>query len=91
MQTACSHLEEIFVTRPARYVCEECEALGERWVHLRMCLTCGYLGCCDASRHKHATQHFHDTGHPLMRSIEPGESWAWCYIDKTFLDDLIES
>ncbi|PEG62231.1 UBP-type zinc finger domain-containing protein [Mycolicibacterium boenickei] len=62
--------------------CQECEELGEHnWAHLRMCLTCGHVGCCDSSPHQHATKHFHQSGHPVMRSAEPGESWRWCYID----------
>ncbi|KUI27416.1 hypothetical protein AU196_08010 [Mycobacterium sp. IS-1742] len=62
--------------------CEGCADLGENtWAHLRMCLTCGYVGCCDSSPHQHATAHFQHTGHPVMRSAEPGESWRWCYID----------
>ncbi|BCI51290.1 hypothetical protein NIIDNTM18_05680 [Mycolicibacterium litorale] len=62
--------------------CEGCAELGEStWAHLRMCLTCGHVGCCDSSPHQHATEHFRSTGHPVMRSAEPGESWRWCYID----------
>lgn len=89
MATACSHLEQIRVTEPSVHVCEDCVALGDRWVHLRMCLICGYVGCCDNSKNKHATKHFHVTGHPLIRSIEPGESWVWCYVDNVFLDDVL--
>ncbi|KUI23676.1 UBP-type zinc finger domain-containing protein [Mycobacterium sp. GA-2829] len=62
--------------------CEGCAELGEEtWAHLRVCLVCGHLGCCDSSPHQHATEHFRRTGHPVMRSAEPGESWRWCYID----------
>jgi uncharacterized UBP type Zn finger protein len=62
--------------------CQECIELGdETWAHLRMCLTCGHVGCCDSSPHLHASEHFHATGHPVMRSAEPGENWRWCYID----------
>ena len=62
--------------------CQECAELGEsNWAHLRMCLSCGHVGCCDSSFHKHATAHFHKTGHPVMRSAEPGENWRWCYVD----------
>jgi uncharacterized UBP type Zn finger protein len=62
--------------------CEGCAELGEdTWAHLRVCLTCGHVGCCDSSPHQHATEHFRKTGHPVMRSAEPGESWRWCYID----------
>ncbi|HTN54278.1 MAG TPA: UBP-type zinc finger domain-containing protein [Anaeromyxobacter sp.] len=62
--------------------CEECLASGDRWVHLRLCRTCGHVGCCDSSKNKHATRHFHATKHPVMRSFEPGESWSWCYVDE---------
>jgi uncharacterized UBP type Zn finger protein len=62
--------------------CEDCKEDGkDAWAHLRMCLTCGYVGCCDSSPHRHASEHFAQTGHPVMRSIEPGENWRWCYID----------
>jgi len=62
--------------------CLDCAEDGEfTWAHLRMCMTCGHVGCCDSSPHQHATEHFRTTGHPVMRSAEPGESWRWCYID----------
>ncbi|MCT7658673.1 UBP-type zinc finger domain-containing protein [Mycobacterium deserti] len=62
--------------------CQDCKEDGtDAWAHLRMCLMCGYVGCCDSSPHQHATAHFHATGHPVMRSVEPGENWRWCYID----------
>jgi len=62
--------------------CHGCDELGETtWAHLRMCLGCGHVGCCDSSPHQHASEHFHATGHPVMRSAEPGENWRWCYID----------
>jgi uncharacterized UBP type Zn finger protein len=62
--------------------CEDCKEDGkDAWAHLRMCLTCGHVGCCDSSPHQHASEHFEQTGHPLMRSVEPGENWRWCYID----------
>lgn len=60
--------------------CDECVAAGDRWVHLRMCLVCGQVACCDSSPSRHATAHFHATGHPVMRSAEPGEDWRWCYV-----------
>lgn len=62
--------------------CEECLASGGRWVHLRLCLSCGHVGCCDSSPGKHATAHFKGTGHPVMRSFQPGEDWRWCYLDE---------
>jgi uncharacterized UBP type Zn finger protein len=68
--------------------CEECLRTGDTWVHLRVCLACGHVGCCDQSRNKHATRHFHATNHPLIRSGERGEDWGWCYAHKTFREPL---
>jgi EmrB/QacA subfamily drug resistance transporter len=79
----CGHLELVLDPAPHAQGCEDCLRLGERWVHLRMCLTCGYVGCCDASRRRHATAHFWSTQHPIVRSLEPGETWRWCYLDDT--------
>ncbi len=62
--------------------CEECLAAGGRWVHLRLCRACGHVGCCDSSPGRHATAHFHESGHPVMRSFERGETWSWCYVDQ---------
>ena len=62
--------------------CEECLASGLRWVHLRLCLKCGHVGCCDASEGRHAFHHYEETGHPIVRSHEPGETWGWCWIDE---------
>ena len=62
--------------------------MGDTWIHLRLCLTCGHVGCCDSSKNKHATKHFHATGHPLIESYEPGEDWAWCYIDEVVLQPI---
>lgn len=81
MAGKCTHLDEIKVRETNQHECEECVEKGDTWVHLRMCLTCGHVGCCDSSKNKHATKHFHRTRHPLMRSIEPGENWIWCYVD----------
>lgn len=80
----CTHLDTITVRElpPPPLRCEECAKIGAPWVHLRMCLTCGKLGCCDNSPNRHASGHFHETGHALMRSAEPYESWAWCYVDE---------
>ena len=61
--------------------CEECLKMGDTWVHLRLCLTCGHVGCCDNSKNKHATKHFHTTKHPVIKSFEPGEDWKYCYVD----------
>jgi len=82
MSGKCSHLDQIKVRKAAKRVCEECAKTGDTWVHLRMCLICGQVGCCDSSKNQHATKHYHQTSHPLMRSIEPGESWIWCYVDQ---------
>jgi uncharacterized UBP type Zn finger protein len=82
MATICRHVQLIRDVAPRAAGCEECLRTGMRWVHLRMCLVCGHVGCCDQSPGKHATQHFHLTGHPVMRSLEPGESWGWCYVDQ---------
>jgi hypothetical protein len=85
MKTKCTHLDEVKFLQPASHVCQECIDMGDRWVHLRMCLVCGHVACCDSSKNKHATKHFHTTSHPLMRSIELGEKWGWCYVDEVML------
>lgn len=81
---ACSHFDKIRDVTPRTPGCEECLLMGARWVHLRLCLTCGHVGCCDDSVNRHATAHFHTTGHPMVRSIEPAEDWGWCYVDRRF-------
>ncbi len=84
---ACPHVKDhVKKVKPRTKGCEECLKMGDRWVHLRMCLECGKVGCCDSSKNRHATAHFHQEGHPIMRSIEPGEDWRWCYIDEIELD-----
>jgi uncharacterized UBP type Zn finger protein len=82
MAKKCTHRDMIRAVTPSAPGCEECIQLGDEWVHLRICLTCGHVGCCDNSKNKHAAQHFHATGHPIMQSLEPGEDWKWCYIDQ---------
>lgn len=82
---ACTHLDRITTVRPRTPGCEECLRDGTRWVHLRLCLSCGHVGCCDSSPHQHATAHWHETQHPIMRSLEPGETWGWCYPDEVEL------
>src|SRR5712675_911284 len=82
----CTHLGQVQDVKPHTKGCEECLKMGDRWVHLRLCLSCGHVGCCDSSKNKHATKHFHATKHPIVRSIEPGEDWGWCYIDNLELD-----
>lgn len=88
MEASFTHFGEIRVTETDKRVCEECAKTGDSWVQLRMCLICGHVGCCDSSKNKHAARHFHKTHHPLMRSIEPGEAWVWCYVDKEMAADL---
>lgn len=82
---ACTHLKQIRITDTEIRACEDCVKIGDTWVHLRMCLICGHVGCCDESKNQHATRHFKATTHPLIRSLEPGESWAWCYVDEVEL------
>lgn len=81
----CQHLGQIHVVTPSAQGCQECLKSGSRWVHLRLCLTCGHVGCCDSSPHRHATKHFHATHHPIIQSFEPGEDWRWCYIDQAIV------
>ena len=84
MTAGCAHLDTIEVADAPGDVagCAECLAQGSRWVHLRMCQRCGHIGCCDNSPGRHATGHFQETGHPIIRSAEPGEDWSWCYVDE---------
>ncbi len=85
MSDPCTHLDLIQAVTPTANGCQECLVIGDSWVHLRQCLICGHVGCCDSSKNKHATKHFQGTQHPMMKSIEPGEDWRWCYVDKTFV------
>lgn len=78
----CRHLAAIQTVAPGSEGCEECLALGDTWLHLRLCLSCGHVGCCDQSKNRHARKHFEASGHPIIRSFEPGEDWAWCYVDR---------
>jgi uncharacterized UBP type Zn finger protein len=87
MSNVCSHLGEIRVSTTDKHGCEECLKSGDSWVHLRLCMECGHVGCCDSSKNKHATKHFHRTQHPLVRSMERGESWIWCYVDQDIVGD----
>jgi uncharacterized UBP type Zn finger protein len=82
----CSHLDRIRDVEPRTDGCEECLRTGGEWVHLRMCLSCGHVGCCDESPNRHATKHFRRTRHPIMRSLEPGETWMWCFVDEVGMD-----
>jgi uncharacterized UBP type Zn finger protein len=78
----CEHVAGLGEVVPSGSGCKECLETGGRWVHLRLCLSCGQVGCCDSSPNRHASKHFHATGHPVVRSFEPGESWRWCYADQ---------
>jgi uncharacterized UBP type Zn finger protein len=79
----CSHLKQVNLeTQPRTKGCEECEKIGDDWVALRLCLSCGHVGCCDSSKNKHGTKHFKSTNHPVIESFEPGENWKWCFVDE---------
>ncbi len=84
-QATCPHLKEVRQVTPSGKGCKECLEMGDTWVHLRECLSCGHVGCCDSSKNKHATKHFDQTKHPVMQSFEPGENWRWCYVDEIYL------
>jgi uncharacterized UBP type Zn finger protein len=81
---SCSHLDQVEILRPPAEIagCEECLKIGGTWLHLRMCQTCGRIGCCDSSPNRHATRHARDAEHPVLRSAEPGEEWSWCVVDE---------
>jgi uncharacterized UBP type Zn finger protein len=81
----CAHTGQARAVSPSAQGCEECLAMGDTWVHLRICMSCGHVGCCDSSKNKHATAHHRATRHPIIKSLEPGETWAWCYEDATVL------
>lgn len=85
--TACPHLELLprDVTADSDVGCSDCLAIGSSWVHLRECLVCGHVACCDSSPNRHATAHFTATSHPVMRSVEPSEDWRWCYVDSALV------
>ena len=86
VNNACVHAKEIKNVKPSAEGCEECLKIGSNWVHLRMCMSCGHVGCCDSSPNTHATKHHHKTGHPIIKSFEPGENWMYCYEDKGFME-----
>ncbi len=77
----CSHMDQIHDVSPDATGCSQCITMGDTWVHLRMCLSCGSVGCCDSSKNTHATKHFQSTSHPIIRSQEPGEGWIYCFVD----------
>ena len=86
MSSLCRHLKFAVTNAPNTAGCEECLASGESWVHLRLCRTCGHVGCCDDSKNQHATKHYHSTRHPIITSLESGEDWSWCYVDEIAME-----
>jgi hypothetical protein len=82
----CTHLGSIREVEPDADGCSECRELGDSWMHLRLCMTCGHVACCDSSKNRHATRHAEAAGHPILRSFEPGEDWMWCVVDQAYLD-----
>jgi uncharacterized UBP type Zn finger protein len=87
MAEGCAHLSEVRDVPPRTpQGCEECLKTGGQWVELRLCLTCGHVGCCDSSPGTHATRHFQQSRHPIIRSFQPGEDWGWCYVDEIMLE-----
>jgi hypothetical protein len=86
MTDPCSHLDQIREVTPSADGCEDCLRIGGRWVHLRLCLTCGHVGCCDSSPNRHASAHARQEDHPIVRSFEPGERWIWCFVDRVALE-----
>lgn len=85
MATRCEHLDQINDVSPSAEGCEECLKMGDDWVHLRECLICGHVGCCDSSKNRHATRHFQSTTHPIIASFEPSEDWRYCYVDEVLI------
>jgi uncharacterized UBP type Zn finger protein len=85
MNSPCSHLDQIHSVFAGVDGCEDCRKTGDSWVHLRLCLVCGHVGCCDSSKNRHATKHAHESSHPIVGSIERGEAWRYCYIDDVIL------
>jgi uncharacterized UBP type Zn finger protein len=89
MADACTHLDVVDeAAEPSSTGCEDCQRTGDGWRHLRMCRVCGHVGCCDSSPNRHATRHWRESAHPLVRSIEPGERWVWCYADEVVATEL---
>jgi uncharacterized UBP type Zn finger protein len=84
----CVHLGQIREVTPSARGCEDCLKTGDAWVHLRLCESCGHVGCCDSSPNRHATKHYRATGHPVIKSFEPGEDWGYCYVDDLFVETL---
>ncbi|WP_454831678.1 UBP-type zinc finger domain-containing protein [Pseudoxanthomonas wuyuanensis] len=81
MSARCKHLSAVVTVTPSAAGCQECLAIGSPWVHLRLCRSCGHVGCCDSSPMRHASAHFRQTGHPIIEGYDPPEGWGWCYVD----------
>ena len=86
MMIKCKHFKDLKNVIPTSNGCADCLKTGDVWIHLRLCLICGHVGCCDNSKNKHATKHFKNTSHPVIKSFEKGEGWSWCYLDKLFFE-----
>lgn len=86
----CQHLSQIEVVTPSGDGCKECLEMDDTWVHLRLCMSCGHVGCCDSSKNKHATKHYQTTLHPIIMSYQPGEVWGWCYVEQAYFESLPE-
>jgi hypothetical protein len=84
----CEHLDQIHEVTPSSSGCEECLQIGDDWVHLRLCRSCGHVGCCDNSKNRHATKHHHQTGHDIIQTFEAGEDWMYCYVDDVFMEPV---
>src|SRR5882724_6690886 len=90
MARKCAHTDQTRAVTARTDGCEECLLTGVEWVHLRLCLSCGHVGCCDDSKNKHATAHFNSSRHPIVESLEPGEGWRWCYVDELLIPSEID-
>jgi uncharacterized UBP type Zn finger protein len=88
MTEGCEHFGDIRPVVPRTNGCEECLKLGVKWTELRVCLTCGHVGCCEDSHHAHALQHFNATGHPMISSLARGDTWGWCYVHRRYFDPM---
>ena len=86
MTEPCEHASGIGQVTPRTSGCEECMALGAKWNELRVCLSCGHVGCCEDSEHAHALRHFNATGHPIITAFERGETWSWCYVHRRYFE-----
>ena len=88
MTDSCEHFSEIRLVEPSADGCEDCIRMGAKWTQVRVCLTCGHAGCCEDSPHAHALAHFNATGHPMISSLERGDTWGWCYVHRRYFDPM---